>query len=983
MIFNNMGNIQLNSKQIAISWTGQFVFRKETDNKPGLRSPQIGALHALMAHVESNEERAIVVMPTGTGKTETMLAFLIANVCQKVFVIIPSDALRNQTYKKFKSLGLLPKLGVVPANINLPIVTKVTHNLKDDEWKQKIDSSNVIVTTMALAANISYKVRQYIRENVSFAFIDEAHHSKAETWNEFIGIFPPSKVIMFTATPFRNDGQKLAGKIVFNFSLKKAQEQHYYEAINNYQIVKYNTLDADKAIAKKAIEILQTDLAEGYDHIVMARCKSKSRAKEVYKIYQQYQDYNPIIVYSGMPNAIGVLKAIKEKKHRIIVCVNMLGEGYDLPQLKIAAIHDEKQSLAITLQFIGRFTRTNDIKLGKASFITNIANPPIKEEINSLYQIDADWNYILPRINERASTQQQSLTDFLEGFQGDLNDEISLEDIRPALSAEIYTTKSTTTAFNNWKEGINHINKYDYILHTVSGNTLVVVLGNKSCVLWGDTKTVQNLSWDIIIVYFDAITKRIYLNSSIKIKGENFLKHIFSSPIKVQNDSLFRVFANVQRLRLFNVGARLPQGKDISFQSYYGRSVQDGIDLLSQGKLLKNNLFGVGYKRGNPTSIGCSSNGKVWSRERCYLQHYQEWCNEIGKIIFDESIDTNVVLQNMLSFEMLKKWPNAHPISMDWNPEMYEHYTQLVHFGESLLPFDDIEITIEDDTSVGNNIIFSLRTNDYYCKYRIDILSDDKDKNHKIQYSWIGGDKIKFVHGNTEVSLEDFFVDYPPTIFYADNSISYGIKFCKPKRKAEEIPDSMISTLTWNGVDLSKESQESAPYRKDSIQYYMVQTIIDKHDYLIDDDGCGEVADLVAIDNSEHQIDVTLYHLKYAKGGKVTGQIENLYQVCGQAQKSIRWKYIGGNKVFQHILKRNELKTSKGKSSSILKGDISEIIKLREEASNKKELRYHIVIVQPGMSKSNSSSEMKILLGNTVQVLHEMANIDCRVICSE
>ena len=133
------------------------------------------------------------------------------------------------------------------------------------------------------------------------------------------------------------------------------------------------------------------------------------------------------------------------------------------------------------------------------------------------------------------------------------------------LSAEVYTTKSTTTAFNNWKEGINHINKYDYILHTVSGNTLVVVLGNKSCVLWGDTKTVQNLSWDIIIVYFDAITKRIYLNSSIKNKRREFLKHIFSSPIKVQNDSLFRVFANVQRLRLFNVGARLHKEKIFHF----------------------------------------------------------------------------------------------------------------------------------------------------------------------------------------------------------------------------------------------------------------------------------------------------------------------------------------------------------------------------------------------------------------------------------
>lgn len=983
MALNNMEKVQLNSKQIAKSWTGQFIFQKETDSKPGLRSPQIGALHALMAHIESGEERAIVVMPTGTGKTETMLAFLIANACHKVFVIVPSDALRSQTYKKFKSLGLLPKLGVVPPSINLPIVTKITHSLSDDEWKQKIDSSNVIVTTMALAAGISYKVRQYIRENVSFAFIDEAHHSKAETWNDFIGILPPSKVIMFTATPFRNDGQKLSGRIVFNFSLKKAQEQHYYEEINNYQISKYNTFDADKAIAEKSVEILQSDLKNGYDHIVMARCKSKARAREVYKIYQQYQDYNPVIVYSGMPNAIGTLKAIKEKKHRIIVCVNMLGEGYDLPQLKIAAIHDEKQSLAVTLQFIGRFTRTNDMKLGKASFITNIAYPPIKEEINSLYQIDADWNYILPRINEEASSQQQSLTDFLDSFRGNLKDEISLEDIRPALSAEIYTTNSTTTAFNNWKKGVNKINKYEYLLYTLSENTLVIVLGKKSCVLWGDTRTVQNLSWDIIIVYFDARTKRIYLNSSIKLKGDSFLKHIFSNPIKVQNDSLFRVFANVQRLRLFNVGARLPQGKDISFQSYYGSSVQDGIDLLSQGKLLKNNLFGVGYKQGKLTSIGCSSKGKVWSRERSDLQHYQNWCNEIGKIIFDESIDTNVVLQNMLSFEILKKLPKAYPISMDWNPEMYEHYTQQVHFGESLLPFDEIEMTIEEDTSVGNNIIFSLKTDDYYCKYRINILSNQKDKNHQMQYSWISGDSIKFICSNTEVSLEDFFIDCPPTIFYADNSISYGIKFCKPKRNAEEIPDSMISTLTWEGVDLSKESQESAPYRTDSIQYYMVQTIIDKHDYLIDDDGSGEVADLVAIDNSEHQIDVTLYHLKYAKGGKVTRQIENLYQVCGQAQKSIRWKYAGGHKVFQHILKRDELKTSKGRSSSLLKGTVPEIIKLREEASNKKELRYHIVIVQPGMSKSKCSSEMRILLGNTVQVLHEMANIDCRVICSE
>lgn len=921
---------QLSPNQIAESWNNQFCFVRETEFNPGLRSPQIGALHALMAHMEDGEESAVVVMPTGTGKTETMLGFLIANVCQKVLVIVPSDSLRNQTYRKFKNLGLLRSLKAVPNDIKLPIVSLVKGNKENAEWKQIIDNSNVIITTMSTAELITANIRTYLRENISYLFVDEAHHSKAKTWDAFINIFPPKKVVMFTATPFRNDGKKLTGKIVFNFSLKKAQEQGYYQKINNYQITKYSTEEADKAIAAKAVEILKSDLSKGYDHIVMARCKSKKRAEAVYEVYKQYEEFTPVIVYSGMKNGLSVLKAIKEKKHRIIVCVNMLGEGYDLPQLKIAAIHDEKQSLAITLQFIGRFTRTNDDNLGAASFITNIAYPPVQEEINALYRIDADWNYILPRINDTEAQQQQTLSTFLHDFHGDLKDEISLEDIRPALSAEIYTTDSTTTNFSNWKTALNNSSQYDYILHTQSNDTLVVVLGKKSHVLWGDTHTVSNLNWDIIVVYFDAQHKRIYLNSSIQIKGESYLKHLFSCPQKYQDDKMFRVFANVYRLRLFNVGARLPRGKDISFQSYYGSSVQDGIDQLAQGKLQKNNLFGVGFKNGSLTSIGCSCRGKVWSRERADLQHFQIWCKEVGRYIADESIDTNVVLQNTLQFEKISSFKYVAPIGIDWNPKVYEHYCLLLQIAEETVTFDEVGLNIEEDTTIGENIVFSLSYEKYLCKYKMTI------ENGKAVYTKVNGDNIRFINGNREESLEEFLEEIPMTIFYADDSMSYGVNYCAPKRKAEEIPNDLLSTLNWENVNLAKESQHSAPYEKDSIQYYMSQHIKYQYDYLIDDDGSGEIADLVGINNSEHTIDITLYHLKFARGGKVSNSIENLYQVCGQAQKSVRWKYYGGSKVFDHILKRDEIKKNKGESSRLLKGTINDILKLREEASNKK-----------------------------------------------
>ena len=163
-----MDTSKLTPNEIAESWKGLFCFKKENGTIMGLRSPQIGALHSMLAHVEDGEERAIVVMPTGTGKTETMLAFLIANMCKKVFVVVPSDALRSQIAKKFKDLGLLPKLGIVPQDINKPIVSMIKKSLDDSAWKNTIDNSNVIITTMATAERISPNIRSYLREQISY-----------------------------------------------------------------------------------------------------------------------------------------------------------------------------------------------------------------------------------------------------------------------------------------------------------------------------------------------------------------------------------------------------------------------------------------------------------------------------------------------------------------------------------------------------------------------------------------------------------------------------------------------------------------------------------------------------------------------------------------------------------------------------------------------------------------------------------------------
>jgi superfamily II DNA or RNA helicase len=80
---------------------------------------------------------------------------------------------------------------------------------------------------------------------------------------------------------------------------------------------------------------------------------------------------------------------ILERRTQIVVCVDMLGEGFDLPELKIAAFHDVKKSLAVTLQLAGRFTRAKP-NLGDPTFIANIGDPKVSDELRILYAQDAN-----------------------------------------------------------------------------------------------------------------------------------------------------------------------------------------------------------------------------------------------------------------------------------------------------------------------------------------------------------------------------------------------------------------------------------------------------------------------------------------------------------------------------------------------------------------------------------------------------------------
>ena len=101
----------------------------------GLRPPQLGALHAILANRSTeNTDASTVVMPTGTGKTATMLT-AYCHSPMATLVMVPSDTLRTQIASSFATLGKLPQVGAGGFHCPAVLVLK-SHRQSSTLWLQ-------------------------------------------------------------------------------------------------------------------------------------------------------------------------------------------------------------------------------------------------------------------------------------------------------------------------------------------------------------------------------------------------------------------------------------------------------------------------------------------------------------------------------------------------------------------------------------------------------------------------------------------------------------------------------------------------------------------------------------------------------------------------------------------------------------------------------------------------------------------------------
>lgn len=977
--------------EATVTWKGALQYKAEaltveTEADWGLRPPQLGALFAVGSHWTQHVSPATIVMPTGTGKTETMLAVQVAHEIRRMLVAVPSRALRAQIRDKFVHFGLLRKLHVISADAEPPLVGVLTRRPKSVEDLAIFRDCNVVIGTVAsLADGTAADLVSDYAEIVDALIVDEAHHVAASSWSRMKEGFSGTKTLQFTATPFRNDGKLVGGSVIYSYSLQAAQQDGYFRNIEFIPVHEVDERNADESIARKAIDRLRSDIEADRDHLMIVRCRSKERAEQVFEIYQRLApDLSPLLIHSEIVEADKRVAALRAHQSRIAVCVNMLGEGVDIPSLKVAAVHDKHQSLAVLLQFVGRITRKGGANLGDASVVANIADVNISLALENLYAEDADWNVLLREMSSNAAKEHAEFIHFLEGSHafeaGDTEaPSVSHQSLRPIFSTLIFRAN----AFHpkRFVEGLPDRWEVVRVWINEESRTLYFVARSSERVRWTNAKDIHQIEWALFVLHFDSSRQLLYVASTNK--GSNFdtLAKAVGATEQINGEVMFRSLGNIGRLVFNNLGVTKHGRRNLSFAMYTGADVKQALSETEKKGSRKSNISGYGWENGKQITIGCSYKGRVWSKAGGTIPQFIQWAERVGAKVIDTTIDTKSVIANVLIPEYANDIPDCAILTIDWPYELLVNAEDQISVSAGGQTYDWLAIDLEWRSVDRDHrrIEFSILTGEPPQTLAVLSLVVEGEAGFEIKECTDVGPMLKI--GSGESPIVDFFNNYPPLIRFVDLSeLDGNILLRSEDAGTVPLPPDRIVSWDWNDIDITKESiWKDGLERRDSVQWAAAQQFIEAgFDVVFDDDGRNEAADLICVKETDDDIVLALVHCKFSEKSAAGGRVKDVVEVASQAIRSARWpgKF---KELVRHINRRVRTRSIEEGRSLFLAGSAASLSTILR-ASRFKEVRPQIWIIQPGMSASGLTENQSIVLGAAAAYLKETLSVDLDIV---
>jgi superfamily II DNA or RNA helicase len=938
----------------------------------GLRGAQVAAAHALSAHFFGHRDPAIVIMPTGSGKTVVMMLAAVLLRAARVLVVTPSRMVREQVAHHFATLHVLRKAGAMASDIPLPRVKQLAERPKTAaEWEALREKDVIVSTIQSVSPAIPGAITRPA-DLFDLVLWDEAHHTPAPSWRALLEGFSSARHALFTATPFRRDGKLIKGQIVFDYPLGRAREDGVFGRLVFQPVATTapeGSPDADLAIARATERQFDRDRKAGLDHLVMVRTSTRTRAEELAKLYEAKTRLRLRTLF-GSHSRSRLLDAIDKLKRGDldgVVCVDMLGEGFDLPSLKIAALHSPHKSLAVTLQFLGRFARTTAAKTGDATFLA--VPQEIQSEAAELYRVGAEWNEIVEEASRARIQAEQEVRDLAASFapvsttptvSASDDEPIDLASLWPFFHVKVLEVPSGV----DFDRPLAVPAPEDIILLEKSDDHSAVVCITRHVeeARWSDDPRLSNVHHDLFVLFYDAASKFLFLCSSRREMGvyDALVESIALGPERrLTPAELNRVLRGVENASFFSIGMRNRSGfgNGESYRITTGPAADRSVQKSDGRYYDRGHCFGKGEEGGTPITIGFSSASKVWANANGRLHELFRWCTALARKLRDA---TPVLTRSNLDHLPLSERAASIPdplVNAAWGDEIYSRPDLRLHWidtdgDEQSLALLDATVEIVTSTPAEAEVAVRGPGLDLRYLFRIDRPRWFEAKDSQAA-------AVRYVDGMGDAggTLLDLLHDSPPAFFSATLARLDGDVLAPAPVAYMPFDPARIETIDWAAAKVDPLVEKGQGGAQRSLFEWLEERLVaGAADVIFNDDDTGEIADFVALyARGAGATLVELYHCKAAGGRPVPGKrVEDVYEVAGQAIKSLRIMRPGALRT--HLIRR-AAETVAG-ARRFVRGDRAT---LERVLADRVALSFEVTIVQPGIGRTSGDAVGNVL----------------------
>jgi superfamily II DNA or RNA helicase len=537
--------------------------RPLTAPNTGFRPGQLGALHAVVSHFSVYDEPAIVSLPTGYGKTAIIMALPFVLGAKRVLVVEPSDVLRRQTAAHFTNLSTLRKLNVILEDLPNPVSTgQKGKPATTDEWAALGDFDVVVSTPASTSPVHEPKSAPDLFDLVIF---DEAHHAPADTWKAYLDHYPDARFVFLTATPFRRDKKAIPGRIAYSYPVSRASKESAFGRVSFKPADvqnDHNDDEIDLAIARTAIAQLQADREQGFDHRLFARAASIKSAQRLVDVYTaEGARVAAIGSHVSKRKQDEAEEALLQGELDGVVCVDMFGEGYDFPKLKVAALHAPHRSLVPTLQFIGRFARTNGENTGDATLIAPVSR--LRDATAKLFQEGVDIAQLIDAAAQEQLAENAEDLEILEVLKTKIQAESDYDAVSP-LSLKLYAHArifecSQAPDFGKFGAIVGRKLKLAKQWMSEDGLLTLLLTVDHEPPNWATSDVLVNVRHDAFLLAYNAATRLCYIGSTRRT--DRLYLEIMQTVCEDQHrpisfETTRRAVAGLEDLRFYNVGLK-------------------------------------------------------------------------------------------------------------------------------------------------------------------------------------------------------------------------------------------------------------------------------------------------------------------------------------------------------------------------------------------------------------------------------------------